>query len=179
MKMKPRNKAALFLNSRWTAYAAAGAATAFGAATAEAEIHYSGRVDVLLDPDPASSTMLPLSNGVSIGLFNGEAATHEYNGAAFQVLGAGISHGFRATNSEVNVERLRPGLLVSQGVFHQTTSFGGGNIRSIYNPEWDGGGQGFIGFKFNTGAGTQYGWVRIKITPADAVRMIVFEYAWG
>ena len=39
--------------------------------------------------------------------------------------------------------------------------------------------KGISGFKFNTGAGTQYGWVRIEIQHVHKVGMIVFEYAWG
>jgi hypothetical protein len=32
---------------------------------------------------------------------------------------------------------------------------------------------------FNTGAGTQYGWVRVKTTGEGKNNFIVLDYAWG
>jgi hypothetical protein len=72
--------------------------------------------------------------------------------------------------------------LVSQGNFRQTDPTSTErNIRSFYGGgNWVAGGRGFIGFKFNTGTGTQYGWVRIKIASAPfAVGMILVDSAWG
>src|SRR2546423_3283988 len=46
MKKLRQNKSSLVSNSRWLAYAAAGAATSLGGAqSAEAEIHYSGVIN--------------------------------------------------------------------------------------------------------------------------------------
>src|SRR4030095_1859734 len=48
-------------SSRWLAYASAGAATALtGAPSVEAEIHYSGRVDVAFPPDEDKSVAFQL-----------------------------------------------------------------------------------------------------------------------
>jgi hypothetical protein len=72
---------------------------------------------------------------------------------------------------------------VSSGTFRETnqTSTSWGNIQSFYgrNPFWNDGRTGFIGFKFDTGAGVQYGWVRLKMTRAPMVWMNVIDYAWG
>ncbi len=174
-------------NSRWLAYATAGVATAFGAIpSAEAEIHYSGVVNVVLPGriEERSSTLLPLSHGASINLLNFDANTFDYVYAGFKVLGAAVSHGFRADKGcrcEVRRFHIRTHTFVSQGFFRNTHNVwfsGDTDILSVYNNEWDKGGQGYIGFKFNTGAGTQYGWVRIGIQPRD-VGMKVFDYAWG
>lgn len=40
-------------------------------------------------------------------------------------------------------------------------------------------GRGFIGFEFNTGAGQQYGWVRVKTSGEADYDFIVLDYAWG
>jgi len=59
MKMKTlRRKSASIAKTRWAAYAAASAATAFaGTKSAEAAIHYSGRLDVRFgQPCPTSAT---------------------------------------------------------------------------------------------------------------------------
>jgi hypothetical protein len=181
-----QNSSRLLTSSRWLAYATAGAATALGGITsAEAEIHYSGRVDVVLPGQllQISSTKLPLSNRVSIELYNFVFRTSDYNLASFRVLGAEVSHAFRADEVfTYAVKRLpkRPPILVSQGVFHKTAPPSYSNIRGPYNGEWHSGdGEGYIGFKFNTGAGTQYGWVRMKIQRDPLVGMKVFDYAWA
>src|SRR5207244_7084224 len=50
MKKHRHTKTRLVSNSRWLAYAAAGAATTLGAAqSAEAEIHYSGPIDARVE----------------------------------------------------------------------------------------------------------------------------------
>jgi hypothetical protein len=40
-------------------------------------------------------------------------------------------------------------------------------------------GVGLIGFKFNNGAGDQYGWVRVKMTGNPANNFQVVDYAYG
>jgi hypothetical protein len=183
MKRLRRNNPHLPSHSRWLAYATAGAATALGGlASAEAEIHYSGRIDVVLPGHlrQVSATQLPLSNGASVELSNFVQTTSDYNVASFRVLGAAVSHSFRADEvTTFLVKRLpkRPPTLVSQGVFHRTNPIDSSNIHGPYNSQWAG--EGFIGFKFNTGAGTQYGWVRMKIQRDPLVGMKVRDYAWA
>src|SRR5436190_7953271 len=54
-----RCKSASIPKTRWVAYAAAGAATALaGSQSAEAAIHYSGRLDVLFTVDHAANFKL-------------------------------------------------------------------------------------------------------------------------
>lgn len=40
-------------------------------------------------------------------------------------------------------------------------------------------GVGFVGFRFDTGAGTQYGWARIRTTGDPKEFFVVVAYAWG
>jgi len=181
MKIGPRNNSISFLNSRWTAYAAAAAATGFGAATAEAEIHYSGPIHKKLIG--TSSDNFPLSNGASIRLFEFSFPLSSYPFAGFNILNAPVTHGFRAVSYYSEVLRLAAKDAVSRGTFRETSpaSVSWGNIQTFYgrNPFWNDGRRGFIGFKFDTGAGIQYGWVRLKMTRAPKVWMNVIDYAWG
>ena len=41
--------------------------------------------------------------------------------------------------------------------------------------------RGFVGFRFNTGNGTQYGWARIETTNDGNNRIhdVIKDYAWG
>jgi hypothetical protein len=92
---------------------------------------------------------------------------------------APVSHGYREENFTY-VKRLRAGVQISAGRFNNITrGFTPGNIRTFYaRGDWLNGGQGFIGFKFNTGTGTQYGRVRIE-TRLPASRHGIFDCAWG
>jgi hypothetical protein len=57
----PENRVVSIPAARWLAYASAGAATALASASpAEAEIHYSGRVDTVFPPDENKSVKFPL-----------------------------------------------------------------------------------------------------------------------
>src|SRR5690349_55818 len=62
MKARSRRTTAAYIpNSRWLAYAGAGAATALaGTNSVDAEIHYSGRLDVYFGPDSNMSQTFPL-----------------------------------------------------------------------------------------------------------------------
>ena len=56
-----KNRTAKIPTARWLAYASAGAATALtGVSPAEADIHYSGRVDVSFPANENKSVALPL-----------------------------------------------------------------------------------------------------------------------
>ncbi len=136
----------------------------------------------IINPGGFATATFPLSNGASFQLANFSAVSL-YNTARFQILGAAVSQAIRAHPPRYfaySVSRLAEGVPVSQGNFYQTSSPMQGNIRSHYGGgNWSDGGGGFIGFKFNTGAGTQYGWVRIKIAPAFGVKMVMVEYAWA
>ncbi|MGH8165336.1 MAG: hypothetical protein ACREP1_13480, partial [Rhodanobacteraceae bacterium] len=88
--IRAKRKSAFIKSSRWIGYATAGAATAVGAAaTAEADIHYSGPINQHFDANSSSQVVayFNLSPGNSFGL----AQTSFFSGigaAKFGIFGA-------------------------------------------------------------------------------------------
>jgi MYXO-CTERM domain-containing protein len=183
MKSLRRTSSLSISETRWLAYATAGVAGAFGlSSSAEAEIHYSGNVSIKLTGNAQAS--LPLSNGVSIvfeNLFGGSTFLQDFY---FSIKGV--------TSASAREGRIHHWLLdlptgenVSAGTFR---SVAGNPDRGIIFTFWsDGyfqpyyGTRGFVGFRFNTGKGTQYGWARIQ-TRRDInnrAHETIKDYAWG
>jgi len=173
-------KPAKVTNSRWLAYGMAGAATAIGATTAEAEIHYSGVVNVLVS---FSQATFPLTDGAVLW-FEHSQTTTDYTRALFELKHAAVSNGWQSDEAfpprhvPQNLTRKQP---VS------TRDFGSGVGVLATAPfcgsyEFCQQGFAFLGFKFNTGGGTHYGWVRLKmrgdeIPPKNS--FYVVDYAWA
>jgi|SRR5215831_13604268 len=155
--------------SRWLAYSGAAAATALaGSSSADGEIHYSGRVDVIFPSDESKSVAFPLDQaGDSIAFIH--SLSFRSSGQAFFSVTGLQSGGFvgRLSSflSEPYVSRLvRSNRYVSD---HRFLSYNFGTLAGVINHiprgEWQDGGPGFVGFRFNGGAGTQYGWVHVKM----------------
>jgi hypothetical protein len=184
--MKPKRthgrKPAVIANSRWLAYATAGAASAFtGANSAEATIHYSGRIDLPFGAKNYRSVQFQLDQpGDSFHLkhFDDFSGRQSYSGfALFGIVGlAGASFaGFLNTHTYYGcgsnlvpfVSKIHRSEPISRRAF--TAAFnsgfmaGHGSICGFSWGQWLGPVHGFIGFKFNNGNGNQYGWVRIKM----------------
>jgi hypothetical protein len=181
-----QSKSISISETRWIAYATAGVASAFGlSSSAEAEIHYSGHVAIKLKGNAHAS--LPLSNGASL-YFEDIGGTTFWQDFNFLMKGAisGSARGDDFGFGRVFVHNLRPGENVSAGRFYSVT--GNPNYGALISNWSDGefapnGGpnQGYVGFRFNTGNGTQYGWARIE-TRNDSKNRIhdaIKEYAWG
>ena len=184
MKSNRRTKSINLSNSRWLAYATAGIASGFGlGSAAEGEIHYSGLVNVKMEGQnnfSFSTTTLPLSGGAAL-LFAHYHAT--YTDGFFRIVGA-ESASARVYKSRGEVHRsfltnVKHGSQVSTGLFGPANFV---YIRSTYQKSYFGTGHGgFIGFRFNTGRGTQYGWARMEVqgVPRDSFFYIVKDYGWG
>jgi hypothetical protein len=72
------------------------------------------------------------------------------------------------------VAKLHAGDLISDGNF--VTGFG--TIADSHGHGlWKGHDGGFIGFRFDTGSGFQYGWARVRKMPDNS--FILIDYAWG
>lgn len=185
-----KNHAVAIPTSRWLAYAGAGAATALcGASLAEAEIHYSGRVDVAFPPNDNKSVAFPLDqagdsiifartvNGGSVDFFGARGL----KSGAFLGSYPGFEYAFVLRIKDRNENRY-----ISQGHF-TNGGFGFGTSgtmirgsRSTYNWRWHGKGTDFVGFRFNNGAGRQYGWARVHMDGPDAdFSFTVIDYAWA
>jgi hypothetical protein len=183
--MQPlRAKNSVYLSeTRWLAYATAGFAGAFGlSSSAEAEIHYSGNVSIRLTGNAQAT--LPLSNGASLVFENVFRGSTFLQDCYFSIKGV-ISASAREGSIHAWLWVLHLGENVSAGTFG---SVAGNPHRGIVFTFWsDGyfqpyyGTRGFIGFRFNTGNGTQYGWARIQ-TRRDAnnrAHELIKDYAWG
>ena len=173
----------LMTPGRWTAYAAAGALTC--ANSAEAEIHYSGHVAVQLTGNAHAS--LPLSNGASLFFRNSRGVDVFTQTFTFQIEGiiSGSARGANYGFGRIFLDNLRSGENVSGGKFYSVA----GNPRlGVLFTQWSDGNfaapaRGFVGFRFNTGNGTQYGWARIEtfnhFGDRYRTRDLIKDYAWG
>lgn len=199
MKTKTiRRNSARIANSRWATYVVAGAATSLaGLATAEAEIHYSGRIDHRFTGNTNAS--FPLEDGARLILDHFTRNNLGYAGLAIQGTQGGPldSLGYFAgkPNNPFSgfgfyVFRLASQVAISRGnmgrscfttswssvkkCYGATIGTGRGSYGSFTEP-----GRGFIAFSFNTGAGNQFGWARIKTTGVPGLNFILVDYAWG
>jgi hypothetical protein len=171
--------------SRWTAYMAAAAASTFaGVGSAEAEIHYSGNVSTKLTLNARAT--LPLSNGASLA-FRNFYGSYFYQKFHFVMKGV-ISASARGYFSSPRFDRaflakLGSGENVSAGEFLSVAQnpFYGVLFSEISDGSFAPDARGFVGFRFNIGNGTQYGWVRIetKLDNQGRVRDTIRDYAWG
>jgi hypothetical protein len=185
VKTKPllREPSALS-TARWTSYAiAAGATAVTGMPTAEAEIHYSGLINFKFESRLSETHRFPLSQGAVLVGFRDEVGFYEHS-ASFSIKGAAVSNELReyplSYFSTFLAAALPRGSVVSQGYFQR---FGFGRLQ-YYDcgfPNWVEPGTHAIGFRFNSGRGMQYGWVRIKFAGCGSGdnKFIVQDYAWG
>jgi hypothetical protein len=187
--------------ARWGAYAAAGAATAFtGTGSAEAEIHYSG---VLNERISAHGGILhggltvkgfQLDPGDSFALrilvrsieATGEAGV-EVRGIGDMSFAGFVTTSYFGNRLKSYASKLGSGQQVStapRGFIRGGIDIGGGNMAygseaPSFNFQWDTKGTGFLGFKFDSGNGTQYGWARVFMRSDRRQSMILIDYAWG
>jgi len=185
-------------SSRWATYATASAAsTLMPIASVEADIHYSGAINRRFDAPPGGKSVgsFPLDRGVSLYFDQALHASGRDGSAYMNIRGADEAFaGNYVTYAGVYVAKLPAHRslprLRSQGRFdaHCTTTSilhhrfcAGGIIGLPYsaNGYFRDGGTGFIGFDFDSGHGTQYGWARIKTTGKPKFRFILIDYAWG
>jgi hypothetical protein len=189
--MKTQRKQQRSINSistgRWTAYMAAAAASTFaGAGSGEAEIHYSGDVSIKLTGNAHAS--LPLSNGASLYFENFNFGSTFVQFFFFSIKGviSGSARGADYGYHRIFLHNLPRGENVSAGRFY---SVAGHPDHGVLFTNWSDGSfapsgppvRGFVGFRFNTGNGTQYGWARIQ-TKSDrnnVAHEVIKDYAWG
>jgi hypothetical protein len=186
IQTKSHRKINAITPGRWTAYMAAAAASTFaGVGSAEAEIHYSGNVSIELTGN--ARTSLPLSNGASLVFQNMFASA--FSQTFTLLLKGAISGSARGDDlgfGYIFLSNLPQRKNVSTGRFFSiadspnhgvlfSTSYAG-----EFSPTF-GQNRGFVGFRFNTGNGTQYGWARIhtKLDNNLHAHDLINDYAWG
>jgi hypothetical protein len=181
-KLARSRKSAAIPNSRWAAYATAGAATALAAVnTAEADINYSGVINQPVNAGPGSFTyfyfpldqpgdfFIPVHIRTNGGIF-GAAAFYMYG------IAAGSIAGFSAGGYNY-ASKLLSGQNISARPFVASTAtlaFGDDILG-----QWLAPGIGFLGFLFDSGAGPQYGWARINMDGAPGNSFTLVDYAWA
>jgi hypothetical protein len=178
-------------HSRWLAYATASAATALaGNNSAEAAIHYSGRLDVTFPPHNDYAKTFPLDQaGDFISFARLETGRFGATDAAyFRVYGIASAawRGFRYGTYYVYVSKLHVGQNFSRGFFTSLGFDGSGGFLDRFGysfpwgqSQWRDRGIGYVGFRFNNGAGIQYGWARVWMRghPENAFKVIDYAYA--
>ena len=167
-----RSKPASIAKTRWVAYAAAGAATALaGSQSAEAAIHYSGPVNERFPAGNADSFNLDQPGDFF-------RLSHDLGVAGFSIFGIASEafRGFWGLSSYHYVSKLSHGQRISTGNFTQNTS---GFLAGGYEEQWGKRGTGFIGFRFNNGAGVQYGWARITMAGPAHDNFFLLDYAYA
>jgi hypothetical protein len=191
MKTRPsRRQTAKVSHSRWVAYATAGAATALTAGqSVEAAIHYT----VVNEKFPGLSTKgkwFQLDQpGDSIYFYHGLAGGGSGEFAGFNITGiaAAAFRGFPGSSKYqggVSVSKLSFGQSIATGHFTQAGFVhyvvAGILAFSTYG-QWRSPGMGFVGFRFNNGAGKQCGWARVRISSwfpgGYAFKVLDFAYA--
>jgi MYXO-CTERM domain-containing protein len=183
---------AIITNSRWLAYAAAGAATAFASASsAEAAIHYSGLINHdfanggfvgALDPGVTLELNVGTGTWVGSGLFSFGAIN--IRGPLHSAVGDFV--GSPGLFAYFFLSELPAGAFLPTQRFGQScrwssscgcqvcygAQFGGTNFRSSAT--------GFVGFVFSHGGGgIQYGWARLKTSGPPEYHAVLLDYAWG
>lgn len=177
-------KSAAISNSRWAAYATAGAATAVaGASSAEGAIHYSEPINQVVNALPGSATSFFSrldQAGNSINPFHLRTAGGTNGLAAFFVYGivAGSVAGFVGNGTFQYASKLPFGQTISTRPFvagFGTLAVGPGFTYS----QWTDPGIGFVGFRFDGGSGFQYGWARLDMegVPGNSFTLVDFAYA--
>jgi PEP-CTERM motif-containing protein len=189
-------KSAAVSNSRWAAYATAGAATALaGAHSAEGSIHYSGPINQSFNAAPGqfSQAYFQLDQpGNSINPYHYRFLASAYGAAGFAVYGnAPAVAGFTAisspnSNTRAYLSKLSFGQAISARPFvaNGTAIYPGAYGRLALglgygNDQWLAAGIGFVGFRFDNGGGPQYGWARIDMDGAPGNSFTLVDFAWA
>jgi hypothetical protein len=161
-------------HSRWLAYATAGAATALaGSNSAEGAIHYSGLVNEVFPPHVDKIKTFQLDQP-------GDYFTLSHHSSAAEVRIVGIASAGAREFEYIDIfcaSKLHRGQTISSASFGRNSAFMAINCDF---GTWTDPGIGFIGFGFNSGAGTQHGWARVGMAGCDrnnGFKLIDYAYA--
>jgi hypothetical protein len=157
-----RRQTPIVSHSRWLAYASASTATALaGSQSAEGAIHYSGDVHEKFPPgsNKVMSFQLDQRGDLFKFLHFSNFSFGFYSFAGFGIIGG--SAAFRGQISDyVSVAKLSFGQSIAAGYFVTGTGTMASGENHAY---WSDPGVGFVAFRFNRGAGIQYGWARVRM----------------
>ncbi len=184
-------RAATINHARWLAYATAGAATMIGGAeSAEATIHYSGVINRTFNAPPNASSFQTFTLDQPGDFFRiGQAVLNSAGTDGFAGFGMGgiVSGKFVGYTSSAGAFALESRLLVGQafsmatnfvanGTVYGTGTLAGGSVYGQFRTA----GPGYIGFRFNSGSGMQFGWAHVQMNGAGAANSFtLIDYAFG
>ena len=167
---------------RWAMYAAGAAVAAFsGAQTAEADIVHvvvpDGQGDVGLNSELSFNLG---TNGAAINFNNATAYYAQYGFNA----GVGVTNGGVAafTNGYLYLDNLSSGANVSTFASQfADQDFVYARYGNAPGPEtaFAAGAEGIVGFRFDDGAGNQFGWALITFDPGTDNTFTVNEFAYA
>ena len=175
MKIKRlRSKPASIAKTRWAAYATAGVATALaGSPSVEAAIHYSGILDVRFPAHRDRQKTFQLDQpGDFLSFLHFAGFTWDENEFAVNGIVSAAVWAFSITGGTY-VAKLSFGEEISAGIFFY------GNRGNLEYFGWEDRGTGYVGFRFNNGAGIQYGWARVWMSGQPANGFMVRDYAYA
>ncbi len=179
-QLKRSRSAAHITRSRWLAYTVASSAIILTTAhSAQADIHYSGILDERFPQDASISKTFQLDPGHHIWLRHYGQISGGFDD--FLIFGSGHSAGFigyvRSDTFFVSKEAFGRNLSTAQFV-NESSYFA--LLARLGAGQWTEPDKGFIGFKFNSGAGPQYGWARLKMGGEDKKnRFKLIDYAYA
>ena len=166
---------------RWATYAAAGAAAmTAGAQTAEADITHivvnggaGERIEV------GGSQYFSLVGNAAINLFNYSA--FQQNGETYAGANVGV---YNQSNFYGQIAGFQTNgwLYASNLPLAVNSAFGTlayGAAGSNTNAQFKNPGDGFVGFAFDAGTGTQYGWMRVTMDGGPSNTLTAQEYAFA
>jgi len=109
----------------------------------------------------------------------------QQNPAVFTCFGI-VSDAFRGPQASADsyynyVSKLPFGENISAGNFAHNSDYYGilaSGFRNYYS-QWGDRGTGYVGFRFNSGAGIQYGWARVRMVGDPENAFTVLDYAYA
>ena len=176
--MKNRESIALSA-SRWTAYSAAGiAAATAGTMTSEAEagITASGIINVAVNQ--GSTQVFALAGSAAFIVGNVALGPYSSGGVALAAVAAGSLAGF--SSGFPYASNLAYGAALSAANFGIASSTGTLAYGFGYSNSGFVDTDGYVGFRFDIGAGTQYGWAQLQSnvdSPINTYTVVQYAYA--
>jgi hypothetical protein len=144
----------------------------------EAAIHYSGILNVQFPPHRDRARKFQLDQPGDFLSFDRFAAVGTVSFEAYGIVSAGF-RGFILSSGGF-VSKLSFGQRISAGYF-VTSYWGRGVMAHAFSQgtEWGDRGPGYVAFRFNNGAGIQYGWARVYMSGQLENAFIVRDYAYA
>jgi len=177
-----RERSNLVDKTTWAKYAAAGAASALACGAAEAEIihvNVNQTLDVSGGPGTTFGSLAFAVGAASSGqIAFGHLANTSVGAAFFGATGAnsGMFAGFNAGGYPY-ASNLASGQQV-QGLNFLSGTGTMAFVSGFGNSEFLSAGIGFLGFQFDGGLGTQYGWARVDMSGAPINAYTIVDYAF-